>query len=482
MSRIGICLLTASALILAGCRPPAETVRPDAAEVSRGAGPAGTLLITGGTVVAMDAAGTVITGGAVAIEGQRIAAVGDADELAARYRRARVLDARGRIVMPGLINAHTHVPMTLFRGLADDLELMTWLEEVIFPAEAEHVDEEFVRWGTRLACLEMIRGGTTTFVDMYYFEDAIAEEVERCGLRAVLGETLIDFPAPDNATWGEAVAYTERFLARWRGHPRVTAAVAPHSGYTVSAEHLREAHHLAAAHGAPLLVHLAEAEEEVERVLGLAGKRPVEYLDGLGLLDGRVLAAHVIWPSAGEIATLAERGVGVAHCPQSNMKIAAGVAPVPRMLEAGIAIGLGTDGAASNNDLDLWQEIDTAAKLHKVTTGDPTVVDARQALEMATLLGARALHMDAEIGSLEAGKRADLIVVSVGGLHQQPLYDPYSVLTYATRAGDVETVIVDGEVLYERGQFLTLDPAPVLEKAAEYRDRIARSRAAPPGP
>lgn len=466
------------AVTAAGCRAPAETGGDPAATTP----PAEVLLVTGGTVLTFDAGGTVLKDGAVAVIGDRIAAIGPAAELAAKYPDAGKVEAAGRIVMPGLINSHTHVPMTLFRGLADDLELMEWLREVIFPAEAAHVDEDFVRWGTRLACLEMIRGGITTFVDMYYFEHAIAEEAARCGLRAIVGETLIDFPAPDHATWAEAVAYTRDFVDTWSGHPLVTPAIAPHSVYTVSAEHLTESHRLARELDVPLLIHLAEAEDEVEQVLASTGQRPVEYADRLGILDDRVLAAHMIWPSDGEIETLAARGVGVAHCPQSNMKIAAGIAPVPRLLAAGVAVGLGTDGAASNNDLDLWDEIDTAAKVHKVTSKDPTVVAARQALELATITGARAIGMDREIGSLEVGKRADLIVIDVSGPHQQPVYDPYSVLTYATGAADVETVIVGGRLLLENRRFLTLDPAPILEKAREYRERILATRtAAPPG-
>ena len=467
--------------LAAGCGPPAEPAEP----AGRGAGtqtPAGEVLVlTGGTVLTFDGDGTVIENGAVAITGERIATVGTAAELAGRYPGARTLEAAGRIVMPGLINSHTHVPMTLFRGLADDLELMEWLREVIFPAEAEHVDEDFVRWGTRLACLEMIRGGITTFVDMYYFEDAIAEEAARCGLRAIVGQSLIDFPAPDYATWEAATAEARRFVQAWTGHPLVTPAIAPHAIYTVSAEHLVESHRLARELDAPLLIHLAEVATEIEQMRASggqanAGQGPVDYADGLGILDHRVIAAHMIWPSEREIETLAARGVGVAHCPQSNMKLAAGVAPVPRMLAAGVAVGLGTDGAASNNDLDLWEEIDTAAKLHKVTSKDPTVVAARQALAMATVTGARAIHMDAEIGSLEAGKRADVIVVDVSSPHQQPVYDPYSVLTYATGSADVETVIVNGQILLEDGRFLTLDPAPILARAAEYREGILASR------
>ncbi len=436
-----------------------------------------TWLLAGGTVVTLDAAGTLIEDGAVAIRGSRIEAVGDAAELRARFPRAVVRSSAGRIVLPGLVNLHGHAPMTLFRGLADDLPLTEWLEQVIFPAEAEHVDEGFVRWGTRLACLEMLRGGTTTFVDMYYFEDAIAEEAERCGMRAVVGQTLIDFPAPDNKTWAEAIAYTERFVERWRGHERITPAVAPHAPYTVSAEHLQQAHELAARYDVPMIMHLAEDLSEVESILELTGLRPIDYVDQLGILDHRVLANHVVWPSASEIELLAARGVGVAHCPQSNMKVAAGVAPVARMLAAGVAVGLGTDGAASNNDLDLWEEIDTAAKLQKLVHSDPTVLPAAEALRMATMGGARALGMADQIGSLEAGKLADLIVVDPSGFHQQPLYDPYSALTYSTKAADVDTVIVAGRVLVEGGRVLSLDESEVRRRVAEYRERLAKGLA-----
>ena len=394
-------------------------------------------------------------------------------ELLPDFPAAQRVDAQGGLIIPGLINAHTHVPMTLFRGIADDLELMDWLENHIFAAEAELVDEEFVRWGTRLACLEMLQGGITTFVDMYYFEDTIAEEVDACGMRAVVGETLIDFPAPDNKTWEEAVAYTKRFAARWREHPRITPAVAPHAPYTVSAEHLKEAQLLAEELDLPMLIHLAEDRSEVEQIVEQSGWTSVRYLEDLGLLSPRVLAAHVVWPADGEIELLSEYGVGVAHCPQSNMKVAAGIAPVPAMIAAGVAVGIGTDGAASNNDLNLWEEIDTAAKLHKVNTLDPTVVNARQALRMATIEGARAMGLETEIGSLEVGKRADVIIVGSDRVHQQPNYDPYSLLVYSTKASDVETVIVDGRVVVDDGRVLTLDRREVLEKTAEYQRLVA---------
>ncbi|MFQ5349035.1 MAG: amidohydrolase family protein, partial [Thermoanaerobaculia bacterium] len=302
-SAVAAALLVLLGLPLLGCGAPAG----DGGEVAarHAARP---LVVSGGVVVTLDAAGTVLEDGAVAILDGEIVAIGAAAEIDRGYPEADRIDAAGGVVLPGLINAHTHVPMVLFRGLADDLELMEWLESYIFPAEARYVDEEFVRWGTRLACLEMLRGGTTTFVDMYYFDDVIAEEAERCGMRAVVGETLIDFPAPDNATWEEALEYTRRFVERWRGHPRITPAVAPHSAYTVSPEHLQEAHRLAEELDVPLLTHLAEDGAEIERVMDRTGKTPIELLDGLGVLDSRLLAAHVVAPTPDEIELLAGRG------------------------------------------------------------------------------------------------------------------------------------------------------------------------------
>ena len=433
------------------------------------------VIIRGGTVVTMDGASHVIENGAVAVRGERIVAVGAAAEVAAKYTAVRTINAVGKVVMPGLINTHTHVPMVLFRGIADDLVLMEWLQKYIFPAEAKNVDEQFVRWGTRLGCLEMIQGGTTTYVDMYYFEDAIADETARAGMRAVLGENLIDFPAPDNKTWDAGIAYTEKFAAKWKGHALITPAIAPHAPYTVSTDHLKQAHAFSQRLGVPLVIHVAEDPAEVKTIQERYGASSVAYLDRIGLLDERVIAAHMVWPTSDDIATLAKRSVGVAHCPQSNMKLAGGAAPVPQMLKAGVAVGLGTDGAASNNDLNLWEEIDTAAKLHKLTSKDPTVVNAREALEMATIRGARAIHLDKEIGSLETGKRADLIIVDMTGPHQTPMYNVYSQLVYATKASDVETVIINGQVVMLNRRALTIDERPVRAKANEYRDRIRKS-------
>lgn len=432
-------------------------------------------IIRGGTVVTMDGSSRIIENGAVAVRGERIIAVGSAAEISAKYFAPRAINAAGKIVMPGLINTHTHVPMVLFRGIADDLVLMEWLQKFIFPAEAKNVDEQFVRWGTRLGCLEMIQGGTTTYVDMYYFEDAIADETARAGMRAVLGETLIDFPAPDNKTWEAGMAYMEKYVEKWKGHSLITPAIAPHAPYTVSTDHLKQARSFASSKGVPLVIHVAEDQAEVKTIQERYKASSVAYLDSIGLLDQSVIAAHMVWPTDEDIKTLASRGVGVAHCPQSNMKIAAGIAPVPQMLRAGVAVGLGTDGAASNNDLNLWEEVDTAAKLHKVFTKDPTVIKAQEALEMATIRGARAIHLDKDIGSLEAGKRADIIIVSANGAHQTPLYNVYSHLAYATKASDVETVMINGKIVMANRRVLTISETAVRAKALEYRKRIQKS-------
>jgi 5-methylthioadenosine/S-adenosylhomocysteine deaminase len=434
-------------------------------------------IVRGGWVVTMDGAFRVIENGAVVVRRERIVEVGPYTEVAAKYTAARTIDARGRIVMPGLINTHTHVPMVMFRGIADDLVLMDWLQKYIFPAEAKNVDEQFVRWGTRLGCLEMIRGGTTAYVDMYYFEDAIADETARAGMRAVLGETLIDFPAPDNKTWDAGMAYVEKFVTKWKHHPLITPAIAPHAPYTVSTEHLKQAHEFSVRHKVPLIIHVAEDYAEVKTIQERYNASSVAYLDRIGLLDDRVIAAHVVWPTEDDIKTLASRSVGVSHCPQSNMKLAAGVSPVPQMLRAGVAVGLGTDGAASNNDLSLWEEIDTAAKLHKLISKDPTTLNAREAIEMATIRGARAINLDKDIGSLEAGKLADLIIIGASSPHQTPLYNVYSHLAYATKASDVETVMINGRVVMENRRVLTIDEILVRAKANEYRDRIRKSLA-----
>jgi 5-methylthioadenosine/S-adenosylhomocysteine deaminase len=434
------------------------------------------LVIVGGTVVTMDGDKRVIENGAVAVKNGEIVAVGTGREVSASYAGRRIINAAGKVVIPGLINTHTHIPMTLFRGLADDLDLQEWLTKHIFPAEAKNVNEEMVRIGTRLGLAEMIRGGTTTFNDMYYFEDAIADETAKAGVRAVLGQTLIDFPAPDYKTFDAALEGTEKFVTKWKGHKLVVPSVAPHAPYTVSQEHLLKSRALADKLGAPIHIHLAEANTETEFIQqNHQGMRPIEYVEKIGFLNDRTIAAHVIQANEKELETLKRIGVGIAHNPQSNMKLAAGVAPLPSMIRMGMRVGLGTDGPASNNDLSLWEEMDTAAKLHKVFTGDPKVASAVEMFEAATIGGARALHMEELIGSLEKGKRADIVIVDFDGLNQTPLYNVYSHLVYATKSNDVRSVIIEGRPVMIDRRLLTLDEGAIKRVANAYHDRIVDS-------
>ena len=433
------------------------------------------LIVLGGTIVTMDQTRRVIDDGGIAVSKGRIVEVGRRADIESRYTSRQKVNATGKVITPGLINGHTHVPMVLFRGLADDLDLQEWLTKYIFPAEAKNVTEEFVRVGARLGLAEMIRGGTTTYCDMYYFEDAIADETAKAGVRGVLGETIIDFPVADNKTNAEGMAYVERFVARWKGHELIVPAIAPHAPYTVSEEHLKAARAFSDRTGAPIVTHISETKREVDDSVKAKGASPVAYLERIGFLNDRVIAAHMVWPQGTDIAILKRRGVGVVHNPQSNMKLASGVAPVPRMLTEKLFVGLGTDGAASNNDLNIWEEMDTVAKLHKVFTGDPKVISAQEAFELATIRGAQALHLEKEIGSLETGKRADLLVIDRDTLNQIPLYNVYSDLVYATKAADVETVVINGRVVMRNRRLLTLNEAAVKSDARAFRDKIIKS-------
>ncbi len=433
------------------------------------------LLIVGGIVVTMDEEMRVIGDSAVIINDGKIMLVGSRDTATLNLRAKQTIDATGKIIVPGLINTHTHIPMTMFRGIADDLDLQDWLTKYIFPAEAKNVDENLVRVGTRLGLAEMIRGGTTTFCDMYYFEDAIADETAKAGVRGVLGETIIDFPAPDNKTNAEAMAYAEKFIKKWQNHPLIIPAIAPHAPYTVSEEHLKSASDLAKKLNVPLVTHLAEAKSETETIMQSKGMRPIEYVNKIGFFTNKTIAAHVIQASENELEMLKKQNVGIAHNPQSNMKLAAGVAPIPAMLAKKMRVGLGTDGAASNNDLNLWEEMDTAAKLHKVFSGDPKVVSAQEAFMMATIGGARALHLEDKIGSIEIGKRADIAIVDFEGIHQTPFYNIYSHLVYATKASDVDTVIIDGNIVMLNKTLLTLNEKSIKVDANALRNKIITS-------
>lgn len=437
------------------------------------------LIITGGTVVTMDAARHVYNDGAVAVRGDSIVAAGSQSDIASRYDAARTIDAHNEIVMPGLINGHQHAAMSLFRGLADDLALNDWLQKYIFPAEARNVTPDFVTWGTRLGVLEMLRGGTTTYADMYYFEDEVARATKEAGMRGVLGETIIDFPAPDNKSVPQMLTYTENYIKHWQGDPLITPAIAPHSIYTCSTKTLQEAAALARKYHAPILIHLAEAPFEGEQSRAKYGLSPTAYLENIGVLGPDITAAHCVWVDPGDMKLLASRDVGCVHNPSSNMKLASGTSPVVDLIAAGVPVGLGTDGAASNNDLDMFEEMDLAAKLQKLARMDPRALPAEQVVAMATINGARALHMEKQIGSLEAGKKADVILVRTNAPHATPMYNIYSQLVYALKASDVDTVIVGGKIVMEHRRMLTLDEPQILAKAREYAKKIQTSLAPP---
>jgi len=431
------------------------------------------LVITNGIVVTVDGGNRIIAPGAVAIDGTDIVAVDTADNVRREFRGRQTIDATGEVVMPGLVNTHTHAPMVLYRGLADDLALDAWLTKYIFPAEAKTVSPEFVRAGTKLAALEMIQSGTTTYADMYYFEDEIAKETKAAGLRGVLGQTVIQFPVADAKTPADGLARAEKFIQAFKNDPLITPAVAPHAIYTNDSATLKAAREMSVRYGVPTLIHVAETQAEAMTAKERGSPTVVSYLDALGFLGPGVLAAHAIWVNESDMALLKSRGVGISHNPESNMKLASGIAPVKAYLAQNLAIGLGTDGAASNNDLDMFGAMRAASFLQKVATSDPTAVSARAAVQMATIGGARALGMDKQIGSLEPGKRADVIVVSMNASRQTPMYDPLSHLVYVTRGDDVQTTIVNGKVLMRDRKVLTLDSAAVLRDAKRWAATVS---------
>jgi 5-methylthioadenosine/S-adenosylhomocysteine deaminase len=432
------------------------------------------LLLTNAHVLTMDDAFTAYQGGAVAVKGSSILAAG---HIEAEYDAAEVLDCGGRVVMPGLVNAHTHAPMTLLRGLADDLRLDVWLMGYMMPVEREFVRPDFVALGTKLACAEMIRSGTTCFADMYYFEDAVAEAAASAGLRAFCAQTILKFPAPDAASFEDSLARAREFIARWRGHPLVVPGPAPHAPYTCTVEILRACADLATEFDVPLHTHLAETSFEVEQSRREHGMPVIPWVKKQRMFDARVLAAHCVHVDEGEMRALKDAGAGIAHNPTSNLKLASGTAPAARMLALGLNVGIGTDGAASNNDLDMFEEMRLAALLAKATAGDPTVLPARQALAMATRLGARAVHLGDITGSIEPGKRADLVVVDLERTHSLPRFgrDPnavYSQLVYAAKSTDVIDVMCDGKWLMRDRRLLTLDEDALQAGARDVARRI----------
>ena len=458
------CFCLVSCLLIA-CTPPGQTTGhpPDAID----------LVVEGDFVVTMDEELTVIADGAVAIDDGVIIDIGPAAEIRSRHSARETLPGTNRVVMPGLVNGHQHAAMTLLRGVADDLALMDWLNNYIFPAEVEFVDPEFVRIGTEVSCWEMIRGGTTTFVDMYYYPDTIAEVIEQCGMRALISATVIDQRSPDAEGAGDSIAKGSGFIDRWKGrHPRITPIFGPHANYTLNAEQLRATRAAAQELGVAVSIHVSESPFELQYAQDTYGQTSIEMLDGIGFFDGPTIAAHVVWPTDAEIPILRDREVGVIHNPSSNMKLASGISPVAKMLDAGVRVGLGTDGAASNNDLDMWEEMRLAAFLQKVDRMDPTVLDAATVLRMATSGGATAIGLGDSIGSLEIGKRADVIQVAFDDVHHIPTFDVISHLVYVTDEQDVASVIVDGVLLMREREFLTIDTDRVAAEANALAARI----------
>ncbi|MEZ4643992.1 MAG: amidohydrolase family protein [Chloroflexota bacterium] len=445
------------------------------------------VLLVNGVVITMNGRYDIFSPGAVAVRDDSIVAVGTQAEIGAAYTAVTTVDCQGQVIMPGLVNAHTHVPMSLLRGLNDDLRLDVWLG-YLMPLEREFVTPDFVKLGTRLACAEMIRSGVTTFADMYYFEEAIAEETAVVGMRALLGQTVLVFPAPDAATYEDAIILCRRFIERWNHHPLIQPAVAPHAWYTATPEMLRACADLARAFDVPIHTHIGETRLELENCQAQNHMRTVHWNEKNSILDTKLLAAHCVHLDRDEMFLLKEAGAGVAHCPTSNLKLASGIAPVSQMLEMGLKVGVGTDGPASNNDLDMLEEARLAALLAKTASNDPTMLPAKQAVEMATIGGARALHMEEITGSLEVGKRADVIVVDMDGVHNQPHFHNqteavYSRLIYATKAPDVVHVMCNGRFLLRDRDLTTIDEAATKAAAAVVAGKIddfVREREASP--
>ncbi|MGB8252820.1 MAG: amidohydrolase family protein [Anaerolineaceae bacterium] len=435
-----------------------------------------TLLINA-HVLTMDPAFHQYRPGAIAIKDGRIVAVGEQKALEKKHTPKESIDCKGRVVMPGLVNAHTHVPMTLLRGLADDLRLDVWLNGYIWPVEREFATPEFVRLGTKIACAEMIRSGVTCFADMYFYESEVAQATADAGMRAVCSQSILKFPTPDARDYEEALAKTREFIKAWKGHPLIVPSIAPHSVYTTTPDILQRSAEMAIEFDIPLHTHISETALEVENMRDETGMPVVPYVKKQGLLEAKVLAAHCVHIDEGEIRTLVHANAGIAHNPSSNLKLASGIAPVKKMLDQGAKVGIGTDGPASNNDLDMFEELRLAAFLAKGSSGDPTALPARQTLEMATRLGAEAMHIGDITGSLEVGKAADLILVDLTPLHNSPNFerDPngaYAQLVYATHASDVSHVMVNGQWLMRDRQLLTLDEVDLLSQAQVYAKKI----------
>lgn len=433
------------------------------------------LIINNGIVITVDGNRRVLNPGAIAIDGGRIVGVDTPTAIASRYKAAETIDATGKVVMPGLINTHTHAAMVMFRGLGNDLNLMDWLQKYIFPAEAKTVSPEFVRIGTQLAVLEMIQSGTTTFADMYYFEEEVAKVTKAAGMRGVLGQTVIEFPVPDAKTPADALTRTEAFAKQFDHDDLITPSIAPHSVYTLDAKTLTAVSALAKRLMIPIQIHLAETSAEISMSQERHKMRPVAILESLNFWAPTTIGAHGVWINDDEIAVLKRRNVGISNNPESNMKLSSGTAPIIKYRAAGVSVGIGTDGAASNNDMDMFEAMRQAAFQQKLVTMDPTAISAPEALEMATIGGARAIGRPQHLGSIESGKLADVIIVGMSKARQQPLFDPVSQIVYASRGDDVETTIVNGKVLMRDRKVLTLNETSVLAEARKAADLVRKA-------
>jgi len=433
------------------------------------------IIISGGRTLTMDEKDTIFHNGCIAIDGNTVVGVGGSEEMAARFSGRRVIDARDCLVMPGLVNGHTHAAMTCFRGLADDMELMDWLNNYIFPAEARNVDPELVYWGSALACAEMIQSGTTTFCDMYLFEDETAQVARQAGMRCLLGEGIFDFSSPNAQTPEDGLAYSRMLIEKWADDPLVNIMIEPHSLYTCSPDIIKKAKALADEYSLPFALHLLETRGEVQQLEERFGMKATRFLKELGCLDERFFAFHCVCMDEEDMKLFADHGCKVVHNPESNMKLASGIAPVATMLEHGIVVGLGTDGCASNNNLDMFDEMGTAARLGKVERLDPTVLPAKTVTRMATRDGARVLGMGDITGSLKTGMRADIIMIDLNKPHLTPIYDEYSHIVYAAGGSDVKTVIIDGRIVMEDRRLLTIDENEAMARVREIAERVKRS-------
>ena len=433
------------------------------------------IIITGGKALLLDSKNTRLDNAAIAIKAGDITAVGQTEQIAKQYRAKKTINAKDSLIMPGFVNCHTHAAMTCFRGIADDLELMDWLNNYIFPAEAKNVNKELAYWGTLLATAEMIKSGTTTFCDMYIFEDETARAAKAAGMRCLIGEVLFDFPSPNFKNIEEGLLYTRMLAEKWQNDSLINIIVEPHALYTCSPSLLIKAKKIADDFNAPLGIHLLENKTEQEQLHEKFGKSAVSFLKDIGYLNERLIAFHCVCFSDEDMKLFADHGCKISHNPASNMKLASGVAPVPDMLKAGITVGLGTDGCASNNNLDMIKEMSTAAKLHKVSRLDPTLMDAQTVVRMATIEGAKVLGMEKITGSLEVGKKADIIILGLNKPHLTPLYSEYSHLVYAASGADIDTVLINGKVVMENRKLLTIDETDVMQKVREIAVKVKNS-------